>query len=84
MRSTRFKTAADAPRRRTQRRGGAGRGEAALAAVIADLGRYRGQSRFSTWTAKYAIHEVAAAAPADANRLASAAGGVGAIRGAGR
>jgi hypothetical protein len=36
--------------------------EAALAAVLADLGRYRGQSAFATWTAKYAIHEAATAA----------------------
>ena len=36
--------------------------EAALAAVLADLGRYRGQSAFATWTAKYAIHEAAATA----------------------
>jgi hypothetical protein len=36
--------------------------ETALAAVLADLGRYRGQSAFATWTAKYAIHEAAAAA----------------------
>jgi hypothetical protein len=34
----------------------------ALAAVLADLGHYRGQSAFATWTAKYAIHEAAAAA----------------------
>ena len=36
--------------------------EAALAAVLADLDRYRGQSTFATWTAKYAIREAAAAA----------------------
>ena len=38
--------------------------EDALAAVLADLGRYRGQSAFTTWTAKYAIREAAAAARA--------------------
>jgi hypothetical protein len=38
--------------------------ETALAAVLADLGRYHGQSAFSTWTAKYAIHEAAAVARA--------------------
>ena len=38
--------------------------EAALARVLADLGRYGGQSAFATWTAKYAIREVAAAARA--------------------
>lgn len=36
--------------------------EAALTAVLTDLGRYRGQSAFATWTAKYAIREAAAAA----------------------
>jgi hypothetical protein len=36
--------------------------EAALAAILADLDRYRAQSAFTTWTAKYAIHEAAAAA----------------------
>jgi DNA-directed RNA polymerase specialized sigma24 family protein len=36
--------------------------EAALAAVLADLDRYRGQSAFTTWTAKCAIHEAATAA----------------------
>lgn len=36
--------------------------EAALAAILADLDRYRGQSAFATWTAKYAIHEAATAA----------------------
>jgi hypothetical protein len=36
--------------------------ETALATVLADLGRYRGQSAFATWTAKYAIHEAAALA----------------------
>jgi len=39
-----------------------GAAEAALAAILADLDRYRGQSRFTTWTAKYAIRAVAAAA----------------------
>ncbi len=39
--------------------------EAALAAALADLGSYRGQSAFATWTAKYAIHEAAAAARAN-------------------
>ncbi len=38
--------------------------EDALARVLVDLGRYRGQSAFPTWTAKYAIHEAAAAARA--------------------
>ena len=38
--------------------------EDALAAVLGDLGRYRGQSAFTTWTAKYAIREAAAAARA--------------------
>ncbi len=38
--------------------------EAALTAILADLGRYRGQSSFATWTAKYAIHEAASAARA--------------------
>ena len=36
--------------------------EAALAAVLADLDRFRAQTAFATWTAKYAIHEAAAAA----------------------
>jgi DNA-directed RNA polymerase specialized sigma24 family protein len=36
--------------------------EAALAAILANLDRYRGQSAFATWTAKYAIHEAATAA----------------------
>jgi DNA-directed RNA polymerase specialized sigma24 family protein len=36
--------------------------EAALAAILADLDRFRGHSRFTTWTAKYAIREAAAAA----------------------
>jgi hypothetical protein len=36
--------------------------EAALAAILADLDRYRAQSAFTTWTAKYAIREAAAAA----------------------
>ena len=36
--------------------------EAALAAVLADLDRFRAQSAFTTWTAKYAIRETAAAA----------------------
>ena len=36
--------------------------EAALAAIVADLDRYRAQSAFTTWTAKYAIHKAAAAA----------------------
>lgn len=36
--------------------------ETALACVLADLARYEGQSAFTTWTAKYAIHEAAAAA----------------------
>ncbi len=36
--------------------------EAALAAVLANLDRYGGQSAFTTWTAKYAIHEAASAA----------------------
>ena len=36
--------------------------EAALAAVLANLDRYRGQSAFVTWTAKYAIREAASAA----------------------
>jgi hypothetical protein len=35
--------------------------EAALTAILADLGRYRAQSRFATWTAKYAIRAAAAA-----------------------
>ena len=43
--------------------------EAALAAVLADLDRYRGQSAFTTWTAKYAIREAAAASRA--TRIAS-------------
>lgn len=38
--------------------------EAALDAILADLARYRGQSAFATWTAKYAIREAAAAARA--------------------
>jgi hypothetical protein len=38
--------------------------ETALAAVLADLDRFRGESAFATWTAKYAIHEAAAAARA--------------------
>ena len=37
--------------------------EAALAAILADLDRYRAQSAFTTWTAKYAIRAVAAACP---------------------
>ena len=36
--------------------------EAALAAILADLDRYRAQSAFTTWTAKYAIREAAAVA----------------------
>jgi hypothetical protein len=36
--------------------------EAALAAILCDLARYRGQSAFATWTAKYAIRAAAAAA----------------------
>ncbi len=36
--------------------------EAALAAILASLDRYRAQSAFTTWTANYAIHEAAAAA----------------------
>ena len=36
--------------------------EAALEAILADLDRYRAQSRFTTWTAKYAIRAAAAAA----------------------
>jgi hypothetical protein len=36
--------------------------EAALAAILTDLGRYRSQSAFATWTAKYAIREAASAA----------------------
>ena len=36
--------------------------EAALAAILADLDRYRAQSAFTTWTAKYAIRAAAAAA----------------------
>ena len=36
--------------------------EAALAAILSDLDRYRAQSAFTTWTAKYAIHEAATAA----------------------
>jgi hypothetical protein len=37
-------------------------GEAAVAAVLSDLGLYHGQSAFATWTAKYAIREAAARA----------------------
>ena len=36
--------------------------DAALAAVLADLDRFRAQTAFTTWTAKYAIREAAAAA----------------------
>jgi hypothetical protein len=36
--------------------------EAALVPILADLDRYHAQSAFTTWTAKYAIHEAAAAA----------------------
>ena len=35
--------------------------EAALAAVIGRLSEHRGQSRFVTWAAKFAIHETALA-----------------------
>jgi hypothetical protein len=35
--------------------------EAALAAVVDRLSEYRGQSRFTTWAAKFAIHETALA-----------------------
>jgi RNA polymerase sigma-70 factor (ECF subfamily) len=31
----------------------------ALIAVLGDLDRYRGQSRFSTWAYKFALHEAA-------------------------
>jgi hypothetical protein len=44
--------------------------EAALAAVLADLDRFRAQSAFTTWTAKYALRAAAAAA-----REKSTAGG---------
>jgi RNA polymerase sigma-70 factor (ECF subfamily) len=33
---------------------------AALTAVLADLGKFRGASRFTTWAAKYAICEAGA------------------------
>jgi hypothetical protein len=33
--------------------------EVALTAVVDRLSAYRGQSRFATWTAKFAIHEIA-------------------------
>ncbi len=36
--------------------------EAAVAAVLADLDRFRAQSAFTTWTAKYAIRAAAVAA----------------------
>ena len=36
--------------------------DAAYTAVVARLGDYHGQSRFTTWLAKFAIHEAAAAA----------------------
>jgi hypothetical protein len=35
---------------------------AAYAALLGSLGDYHGQSRFTTWAAKFAIHEAAAAA----------------------
>ncbi len=35
--------------------------EAALTAVVDRLSEYRGQSRFATWAAKFAIHETALA-----------------------
>jgi hypothetical protein len=35
--------------------------EAALTAVVDRLNEYRGQSRFATWAAKFAIHETALA-----------------------
>jgi hypothetical protein len=41
-----------------------GAADAALAAILADLDRYRAQSAFTTWTAKYAIRAAAAAARA--------------------
>jgi hypothetical protein len=47
--------------------------ESALTAVLADLARYRGQSAFATWTAKYAIREAAAACSGTADRLKSRA-----------
>ena len=46
-------------------------GEAALAAILADIDRYRAQSAFTTWTAKYAIREAAAAAQAKATTAPS-------------
>ena len=36
--------------------------DAAFAALLASLGDYHGQSRFTTWAAKFAIHEAAVTA----------------------
>ena len=49
--------------------------EAAVAAILADLDRFRAQSRFTTWTAKYAIREAAAAARARGVPTRSSGGG---------
>jgi hypothetical protein len=51
--------------------------EAALAAILADLDRYRAQSAFSTWTAKYAIREAAAAAREKGTTRSSSRNGEG-------
>ncbi|MDQ3823363.1 MAG: hypothetical protein M3321_09005 [Actinomycetota bacterium] len=40
--------------------------EEACASLLSRLGDYHGQSRFAVWMAKFAIHEVAAAARATA------------------
>ncbi len=45
--------------------------ETALAAILADLDRYRAQSAFTTWTAKYAIHAAASVAREKATAASS-------------
>jgi hypothetical protein len=56
--------------------------EAALAAILADLDLYGAQSAFTTWTAKYAIHEVAAAAREKETTPSSSRNGKGEAGGA--
>jgi RNA polymerase sigma-70 factor, ECF subfamily len=50
--------------------------EAALTAVVDRLSEYRGQSRFATWAAKFAIHETALACRVANDRVRTADQGV--------